>query len=101
LLTLGAVVAPAGAQSTGGFTVIVSGLDNPRDLDFAPNGRLYVAEAGHGGAPQDCVAGGPEGNICPGFTSGISVIGRRGTGASGGHRARVGFGRRRFRRHGA
>jgi hypothetical protein len=73
LLAVG-VVAPAAAQSTSGFTVIVSGLDNPRDLDFAPNGRLYVAEAGHGGAPEDCVAGGPEGNICPGFTSGISVI---------------------------
>ncbi len=74
VLALGTVVAPAGAQPTGGFTVIVSGLDNPRDLDFSPNGQLYVAEAGHGGSPADCVPGGPEGDICPGFTSAISVI---------------------------
>jgi hypothetical protein len=31
------------------WTVVASGLDNPRGLDFAPNGALYVAEAGKGG----------------------------------------------------
>jgi hypothetical protein len=31
-------------------TVVMSGLDNPRGLAFAPNGALYVAEAGRGGA---------------------------------------------------
>jgi hypothetical protein len=30
--------------------VVMSGLDNPRGLAFAPNGALYVAEAGRGGA---------------------------------------------------
>ena len=30
-------------------TVVMSGLDNPRGLAFAPNGALYVAEAGRGG----------------------------------------------------
>ncbi len=73
-LTLGGVARPADAQPAGDFTVVVSGLDNPRDLAFAPNGGLYVAEAGHGGAAADCVSGGPEGDLCPGFTSGISRI---------------------------
>lgn len=31
------------------WTVVATGLDNPRGLDFAPNGALYVAEAGVGG----------------------------------------------------
>src|SRR5438876_12399491 len=59
--------APAASMET-----VVSGLDNPRDLAFGPNGRLYVAEAGSGG--PDCVAGGPEGDSCAGFTSGLSVV---------------------------
>ena len=29
--------------------VFATGLDNPRGLEFAPNGHLYVAEAGRGG----------------------------------------------------
>jgi hypothetical protein len=53
-------------------TTVVSGLDNPRDLAFAPNGRLYVAEAGHGGA--ECISGGEMGTACIGFTSAISRI---------------------------
>jgi hypothetical protein len=60
------------ASAVGSFTTVVAGLDNPRDLSFSPNGKLYVAEAGSGG--PDCVAGGPEGTTCAGFTSGISVI---------------------------
>lgn len=31
------------------WTVIATGLNNPRGLDFAPNGALYIAEAGVGG----------------------------------------------------
>jgi hypothetical protein len=31
------------------WTVVATGLNNPRGLDFAPNGALYVAEAGVGG----------------------------------------------------
>jgi hypothetical protein len=54
------------------ITTVVSGLDNPRDLTFAPGGRLYVAEAGHGGSA--CTAGGPGGTLCAGFTSGISLV---------------------------
>jgi glucose/arabinose dehydrogenase len=32
-----------------GSELVTSGLNNPRGLAFAPNGELYVAEAGNGG----------------------------------------------------
>jgi hypothetical protein len=32
-------------------SVVMSGLDNPRGLDFGPQGALYVTEAGRGGGP--------------------------------------------------
>ena len=68
------VASTSAAASAPVVTTVVSGLDNPRDLAFGPGGRLYVAEAGHGG--PDCVAGGGEGggNTCIGFTSQISQI---------------------------
>ena len=31
------------------WTVVATGLHNPRGLDFAPNGALYIAESGSGG----------------------------------------------------
>ena len=37
------------ADSAVAQTVVMSGLDNPRGLAFAPNGALYVTEAGRGG----------------------------------------------------
>jgi hypothetical protein len=40
----------AGSAVAQGPTVVMSGLDNPRGLAFAPNGALYVTEAGRGGA---------------------------------------------------
>jgi hypothetical protein len=41
-----AVCAGASAST---ITTVMSGLDNPRGLAFAPEGGLYVAEAGRGG----------------------------------------------------
>lgn len=44
------------------FKVIASGLDNPRGLNFGPDGALYVAEAGSGGDfcfEPDAGEGGP------------------------------------------
>ena len=32
-----------------GVSVVMSGLDNPRGMEFGPQGALYVAEAGRGG----------------------------------------------------
>src|SRR3954452_14149990 len=32
-------------------SVVMSGLDNPRGMDFGPQGALYVVEAGRGGGP--------------------------------------------------
>jgi len=42
-----ALAAPAAAHDV---RVVAEGLDNPRGMDFAPNGDLYVAESGRGGA---------------------------------------------------
>ena len=40
------------------WPVVASGLNNPRGLDFAPNGALYIAEAGRGGEGPTIPAGG-------------------------------------------
>lgn len=42
------MLAPAIAAAQ--FTVVLGGLQNPRGLTFGPGGRLYVAQAGSGGA---------------------------------------------------
>jgi sugar lactone lactonase YvrE len=41
-------LSPAAFSAAPQLTSIASGLNNPRHLAFAPNGRLYVAEAGIG-----------------------------------------------------
>ena len=56
------------------FTVLASGLDNPRGLAWSHN-HLYLAEAGHGGT--DCPTGavGPEGGpLCVGKTGSLDII---------------------------
>jgi len=72
------LAAPGWGWGTIKVTPIAKGLDNPRDLDFGPDGKLYVAEAGHGG--KECFktppheVGEEEETTCFGFTSGISRI---------------------------
>ncbi|HZO53181.1 MAG TPA: ScyD/ScyE family protein [Bryobacteraceae bacterium] len=51
---------------------VAAGLDNPRGLNFGPDGALYVAEAGRGGAGP--CAPGPEGTRCYGATGAITRI---------------------------
>ena len=66
---------PALAQTT---EVIAAGLNNPRGITIAPNGDLYVAEAGSGG-DEFCHVG-PTGPRCFGTTGAIVRIDpRRGT----------------------
>ena len=48
LLGVTLTFASTGAQAQPQLTVLAEGLNNPRGLDFAPNGALYVAEAGLG-----------------------------------------------------
>ena len=48
LIALCPLAAPVAAQVA--VTVAMSGLDNPRGLAFGPEGALYVAESGRGGA---------------------------------------------------
>src|SRR6266540_1196878 len=64
LLAVGTAVAitliGSPAQASPEVTTVATGLDNPRGLGFAPNGALYVAEAGRGG-DGPCFPG-PEGD---------------------------------------
>jgi hypothetical protein len=55
-----------------GTEVIASGLNNPRGLNFGPEGALYVAEAGWGG--DGACAEGPEGLRCYGTSGSVTRI---------------------------
>lgn len=58
------------AQPT--WVVVASNLDNPRGLDFAPNGALYIAEAGRGGNGPEVP--GPEGPAYFGLSGAITRV---------------------------
>ncbi|MEU4442238.1 ScyD/ScyE family protein [Actinosynnema sp. NPDC050801] len=71
-----AVLTPATATATanaGGMTVVAQGLDGPRGLAFAPDGALYVAESGRGGAGP-CFPGPEGGEVCFGDSGAITRI---------------------------
>jgi hypothetical protein len=62
----------AAAQGAKTHRVILSGLDNPRQLSLTPNGAaLVVAQAGHGG--RHCVGSG-EDQTCIGRTGAVTKI---------------------------
>jgi hypothetical protein len=59
----------------GGLKVVAEGLDNPRGIGFGPDGALYVAESGSGGAGP-CFEG-PEGESCFGRSGAVTRITNR------------------------
>jgi hypothetical protein len=65
---------PKGQPSPGPWTVVASGLDNPRGLALARNGDIWVAEAGRGGAGpcQPGEGGGPP--SCFGTSGAFTLI---------------------------
>jgi hypothetical protein len=72
----GALAVAAGARADVGPAVtIASGLANPRGLAFAPNGDLYVAESGTGGA-GNCTYSPPAPMVsrCYGETGAVSRV---------------------------
>jgi len=63
-----AAVAATGTHRAWTTTVVATGLDSPRGVAVAPDGTLFVAEAGHGG--DVC---GPTG-LCAGTSSRVSKV---------------------------
>ena len=76
LVALASAMAIAAANAdAASVEVIATGLNNPRGLGFAPNGDLYVAEAGSGGTGS-CRAS-PDGQpveVCYGETGALTRI---------------------------
>jgi hypothetical protein len=66
-------VPPLGANAaTPSISIVMRNLNNPRGLNFATNGALFVAEAGRGGT-QQCFVG-PEGQEFAGLTGSVSRL---------------------------
>lgn len=59
----------------GGPDVVVSGLNNPRQLSLGPGGGLYIAEAGRGG--DECFED-EFGEFCLGETGSVAFVGKPG-----------------------
>ncbi len=76
-LVLVLVMAPGAAEADDHLTVVAEGLDNPRGLDIAPRGAIYVAEAGTGGDTLVDVVLGEGGPVCVGLTGSITRVNPR------------------------
>ena len=73
-VALGSMGWLAVAGSAVAQTVVMSGLDNPRGLAFAPNGALYVTEAGRGGSGPCVVNPGTGETRCYGKSGAITRL---------------------------
>ena len=63
----------AGLQARATLELVATGLVNPRGLNFGPEGGLYVAEAGSGGAGP-CISNSNNVLVCYGATGAITRI---------------------------
>ena len=66
------VPAPTPLQARATLQLVVQGLNNPRGLNFGPEGDLYVAEAGNGGTGPCIVIGGSPLPACYGTTGAVT-----------------------------
>jgi hypothetical protein len=69
---LASTFAFSGLTRAAELQVIATGLNNPRGLDFAPNGALYIAEAGVGGSGP--IVEGPEGPLQFGLSGSVTRV---------------------------
>ena len=69
--------AAKGSGGSGGLKVVAEGLDNPRGIGFGPDGALYVAESGSGGAGPACIAEPRGSEACFGRTGAVTRITKR------------------------
>ena len=72
-LACAALLASAPLDALATLEIIASGLNNPRGLNFGPEGGLYVAEAGNGGSGP-CIVNSNNILVCYGATGSITRI---------------------------
>src|SRR5436190_3878164 len=75
VLGLAAILVSSSASLHAGATleIVAQGLNNPRGLNFGPEGGLYVAEAGTGGSGP-CIVNSNGQFVCYGETGSITRI---------------------------
>jgi DNA-binding beta-propeller fold protein YncE len=72
LALLGPLPLAAAEDGEPDVTVVASHLNNPRGLNFGPDGALYIAEAGKGGSGP--CAETAEGTTCVGLTGAVTRV---------------------------
>jgi hypothetical protein len=71
---IGGLALTGSALAQSPYTVVMSGLDNPRGMAFAPNGALYVTEAGRGGSGP-CITNPGSGEVrCFGLSGAVTRL---------------------------